>query len=62
MHRCLSFEKKLVSDGFLRKEIILKAPAKVVYYITENGKTSIPIISMFCHYEFELMEMDGVSD
>jgi DNA-binding HxlR family transcriptional regulator len=54
--------KELVATDFIRKEIIPEVPVKVVYHITEKGKTSIPIISMLRDYGFELMKLDGISD
>jgi len=54
--------KELVDDGFIEKTIIPQVPVKVIYTITEKGKSAIPIIVNLRDYGFKLMAMDGIDD
>ncbi|QJR12076.1 HTH-type transcriptional activator HxlR [Usitatibacter rugosus] len=51
--------RELVADGIVERMETGKVPAKVVYSLTEHGKTVMPLLHSVRHWGMAHLERDG---
>lgn len=52
--------RDLEGDGFIHREVFPVVPPKVVYSITEKGRSAIPIVDTIRNFGIRLMEAEGI--
>ena len=53
--------RELVADGIVVREETGKVPAKVVYSLTEHGKTAMPLLQSVRHWGMAHLEREGAA-